>query len=93
MADEMVIKTGEGKLVDEIYSSPVDQWQHSVRRWVILIASGDRRDHRDLITEVLHLGSSTRVLRHSGAFQVRLHRQRAGRHVSSPRWAACFRPT
>jgi len=37
MPDEMVIKTGEGKLVDEIYSSPVDQWQHNVRRWLLLI--------------------------------------------------------
>jgi hypothetical protein len=37
MRDEMVIKTGEGKLVDQIYTSPVDQWQHNVRRWVILI--------------------------------------------------------
>jgi hypothetical protein len=37
MADEMVIKTAQGPLVDEIYSSPVDHWQHSFRRWLILI--------------------------------------------------------
>ncbi len=37
MSDEMVIKTGEGKLVDEIYASPVDNWQHRVRSLVLLI--------------------------------------------------------
>lgn len=37
MPDEMVIKTSEGKLVDEIYSSPVDQWQHRVRGLALLI--------------------------------------------------------
>jgi mono/diheme cytochrome c family protein len=37
MADEMVIKTAEGPLVDEVYSSPVDQWQHRFRRWLVLI--------------------------------------------------------
>ena len=37
MSDEMVIKTGEGKLVDEVYASPVDQWQHRVRGLVLLL--------------------------------------------------------
>jgi hypothetical protein len=34
---EMVIKTSEGTLFDEIYESPVDQWQHRVRRWMLVI--------------------------------------------------------
>lgn len=38
MADETIIQTGEGKLVDEIYTSPVDRWQHRARRWVIVLA-------------------------------------------------------
>src|SRR5215472_11152393 len=38
MRDEMIIKTAEGNLVDEIYSSPVDQWQHRVRGLVFLVA-------------------------------------------------------
>ncbi|MBV8809854.1 MAG: c-type cytochrome, partial [Acidobacteriaceae bacterium] len=37
MSDEMIIKTGEGKLVDEVYESPVDRWQHRVRGLVMLI--------------------------------------------------------
>lgn len=37
MGDEMVIKTSEGKLVDEIYESPVDHWQHRVRGLALLI--------------------------------------------------------
>jgi hypothetical protein len=37
MSDESVIKTAEGKLVDEIYSSPVDRWQHRARVLVTLI--------------------------------------------------------
>lgn len=31
MSDKMVIQTAEGKLVDEVYASPVDQWQHRTR--------------------------------------------------------------
>ena len=34
----MIIKTAEGNLVDEVYSSPVDEWQHRARGLVILIA-------------------------------------------------------
>ncbi len=37
MDDEMVIKTEEGKLVDEIYESPVDQWQHRMRGLAVAI--------------------------------------------------------
>ncbi len=37
MPDEMVIKTAEGQLVDRVYSSPVDEWQHRLRRWMLLI--------------------------------------------------------
>ena len=38
MTDEMIIKTAEGNLVDEVYSSPVDEWQHRARGLVLLIA-------------------------------------------------------
>ena len=38
MRDEMIIKTAEGNLVDKIYSSPVDQWQHRVRGLVLIAA-------------------------------------------------------
>ncbi len=38
MPDEMIIKTAEGNLVDEIYSSPVDEWQHRARGLVLLAA-------------------------------------------------------
>ena len=38
MSDEMIIKTAEGNLVDEVYSSPVDEWQHRARGLAILIA-------------------------------------------------------
>src|SRR5271170_254053 len=38
MADETIIQTGEGELVDEVYSSPVDRWQHRARRWVLVVA-------------------------------------------------------
>src|SRR6202167_573965 len=37
MPDEMIIKTAEGNLVDEVYSSPVDEWQHRVRGLALLI--------------------------------------------------------
>lgn len=37
MLDRTVLKTLGSTLVDEVYSSPVDRWQHRVRRWVILI--------------------------------------------------------
>ncbi len=30
----MVIQTAEGKLVDNVYEDPVDQWQNNFRRWV-----------------------------------------------------------
>ncbi|SRR5579884_2523350 len=40
MRDEMVIKTAEGKLVDNIYSSPVDEWQHRVRALALLFIVG-----------------------------------------------------
>jgi hypothetical protein len=36
MSDEMIIKTAEGNLVDRVYSSPVDQWQHRARGLVVL---------------------------------------------------------
>ncbi len=38
MPDKMIIKTAEGNLVDEIYSSPVDQRQHRTRGLVVLAA-------------------------------------------------------
>src|ERR1700733_9555293 len=38
MSDEMIIKTAEGNLIDEVYSSPVDEWQHRARRLVLLMA-------------------------------------------------------
>jgi hypothetical protein len=38
MPDEMITKTAEGNLVDEIHSSPVDQWQHRTRGLALLIA-------------------------------------------------------
>ena len=38
MSDDMVIKTSEGKLIDKIYASPVDQWQQRVRGLALLIA-------------------------------------------------------
>ncbi len=38
MSDEMIIKTAEGNLVDEVYSGPVDEWQHRARGLAILIA-------------------------------------------------------
>ena len=37
MADETIIQTAEGDLIDEVYSSPVDQWQHRARRWVVVL--------------------------------------------------------
>src|SRR5271170_672526 len=37
MPDEMIIKTAEGNLVDEVYSSPVDEWQHRVRGLALLV--------------------------------------------------------
>ena len=40
MADEMIIKTAEGNLVDEVYSSPVDEWQHRARGLVLLAVAG-----------------------------------------------------
>ncbi len=37
MADETIIQTAEGKLIDEVYANPVDQWQHRTRRWLIVL--------------------------------------------------------
>ena len=42
MPDEMIIKTAEGNLVDEVYSSPVDEWQHRVRGLVVADCAGRR---------------------------------------------------
>ncbi len=36
MSDETIIHTGEGDLVDRIYSSPVDRYQHRFRRILLL---------------------------------------------------------
>ena len=38
MPDEMIIKTAEGNLIDRVYSSPVDEWQHRARGLVLLAA-------------------------------------------------------
>src|ERR1700683_3054879 len=38
MPDETIIKTAEGNLVDEVYSSPVDEWQHRARGLILLTA-------------------------------------------------------
>jgi hypothetical protein len=40
MRDEIAIQTAEGKLVDQVYSSPVDRWQHSFRRLALLLIFG-----------------------------------------------------
>jgi Cytochrome c len=37
MPDKTVIHTLSGNLVDEVFSSPVDRWQHNLRRIIILI--------------------------------------------------------
>jgi mono/diheme cytochrome c family protein len=37
MREEAIIQTGEGDLVDRIYSSPVDRWQHRFRTTVVLV--------------------------------------------------------
>ncbi|MGC2300235.1 MAG: hypothetical protein WA476_15610, partial [Acidobacteriaceae bacterium] len=37
MSDEVIIQTGEGELVDRVYSSPVDRWQHRFRNMVLLL--------------------------------------------------------
>jgi cytochrome c1 len=36
--DEIGVKTGEGVLTDEVYESPVDEFQHRRRRWLLIIA-------------------------------------------------------
>ena len=72
MPDEMIIKTAEGNLVDEVYSSPVDQWQHRARGLALLIVVAV------ILLIVIYLvwyfvqGSHRYVLRYSGAFQVRI---------------------
>jgi hypothetical protein len=38
MPDEMIIKTAEGNMIDRVYSSPVDEWQHRARGLVVLAA-------------------------------------------------------
>jgi hypothetical protein len=38
MSDEMIIKTAEGNLIDRVYSSPVDEWQHRARGLTLLAA-------------------------------------------------------
>ena len=37
MSDEIIIQTGEGELVDRVYSSPVDRWQHRFRTILLLV--------------------------------------------------------
>ena len=37
MSDEVIIRTGEGELIDRVYSSPVDSWQHRIRAIVLLV--------------------------------------------------------
>lgn len=37
MSDEVIIKTAQGDLVDRVYSSPVDRWQHRFRNIVLLV--------------------------------------------------------
>jgi mono/diheme cytochrome c family protein len=36
MSDETIIRTAQGDLVDRVYTSPVDRWQHRFRRIVLL---------------------------------------------------------
>ena len=38
MADKMVIKTATGVLVDRVFATPVDRWQHRFRRLLVFIA-------------------------------------------------------
>ena len=79
MPDEMIIKTAEGNLVDEVYSSPVDQWQHRARDLALLIVVAGIL--LIVICLVWYFGRdhTTYVLRHSGAFQVRIHWKRTRR--------------
>ena len=39
MADQMIIRTSQGNLVDDIQASPVDKYQRKVRLLLILIPS------------------------------------------------------
>ena len=79
MPDEMIIKTAEGNLVDEVYSSPVDEWQHRVRGLALIAVLAV------IVLIAIYLlwyfgrDHTQRVLRYSGAFQIRIHRKRAGR--------------
>jgi hypothetical protein len=36
MSDEVIVKTAEGNLIDRVYSSPVDEWQHRARGLTML---------------------------------------------------------
>lgn len=36
MSDETVIHTGEGDLIDKVYASPVDRWQHRFRSLLVV---------------------------------------------------------
>jgi mono/diheme cytochrome c family protein len=36
MSDKVIIRTAEGDLVDRVYSSPVDRWQHRFRLLLVL---------------------------------------------------------
>jgi mono/diheme cytochrome c family protein len=37
MSDEVVIRTAEGDLVDRVFTSPVDRWQHHFRRLILVV--------------------------------------------------------
>ena len=37
MSDEVIIHTAQGDLVDRVYASPVDRWQHRFRNIVLLV--------------------------------------------------------
>lgn len=42
MSDEVIIRTGQGDLVDWVHSSPVDRWQHRFRHivlWTIVVVA------------------------------------------------------
>ena len=80
MPDEMIIKTAEGNLVDEVYSSPVDEWQHRARGLVLLIAVIVIA--LIVIYFVWYFGRdrTALLLRYPGAFQVWIHWKRAGRN-------------
>jgi len=39
MSDEVIIRTAEGDLVDRVYTSPVDRWQHRFRTTLLLVVA------------------------------------------------------